>query len=42
MALSQNNTALADALRQQIKLFQAGFPFRSTAQTEAAPGPNQP
>jgi tetratricopeptide (TPR) repeat protein len=42
LALPQNNTALADTLRQHIKLFQAGSPLRSAPQTEAAPGPNQP
>ena len=42
LALAQNNTALADTLRQHIKLFQAGSPLRSAPQTEAAPGPNQP
>jgi tetratricopeptide (TPR) repeat protein len=42
LALSQNNTALADTLRQHIRLFQAGSPLRSAPPTEAAPGPNQP
>ena len=42
LALSQNNTVLADSLRQQIKLFQTGSQFRSASQTETAPAPNQP
>jgi superkiller protein 3 len=42
LALSQNNPALANTLRQHIKLLQAGSPLRSAPQTEAAPGPNQP
>ena len=42
LALSQNNPALANTLRQHIKLFQAASPLRSVPPTEAAPGPNQP
>jgi tetratricopeptide (TPR) repeat protein len=42
LAIAQNNTALAETLRQHIKLFQAGSPLRNAPQTEAAPGPNQP
>jgi tetratricopeptide (TPR) repeat protein len=42
LARSQNNAALADTLRQHIKLLQAGSPLRSAPPTEAAPGPNQP
>jgi tetratricopeptide (TPR) repeat protein len=42
LALSQNNTALANTLRQHIKLFQSGSPLRSAPQTKAAPGLNQP
>jgi tetratricopeptide (TPR) repeat protein len=42
LALAQNNTALAETLRQHIMLFQAGSPLRNAPQTEAAPGPNQP
>jgi spermidine synthase len=42
LALSQNNPALADALRQQIKLFQAGSPLRSAPPAGAAPDSNQP
>jgi capsule polysaccharide export protein KpsE/RkpR len=32
MALTQTNTARADALRSQLKLYQAGSPFRDTEQ----------
>jgi Flp pilus assembly protein TadD len=32
LADAQSNTALADALRSQIKLYQAGSPFRDTVQ----------
>jgi tetratricopeptide (TPR) repeat protein len=39
LAAAQNNTALADALQEQIKLYQAERPFRDTAQTPAAPRP---
>jgi tetratricopeptide (TPR) repeat protein len=42
LALSQNNTALANTLRQHIKLFQAGSPLRSTAQMNAAPDSTPP
>ncbi len=42
LARAQNNTEMAETLRQHIKLFQAGSPLRSAPQTEAAPGPNQP
>jgi tetratricopeptide (TPR) repeat protein len=42
LALAQNNTALAETLRQHIKLLQAGSPLRSAPPTEAAPNPNQP
>ena len=40
LARTQNNTALANTLRQHIKLFQAGSPLRSAPPTDAAPGPN--
>ena len=42
LALPQNNTALADTLRQHIKLFQAGSPLRSASQTNAAPDSTPP
>jgi tetratricopeptide (TPR) repeat protein len=42
LARAQNKTALAETLRQHIKLFQAGSPLRSAAQTEAAPDSTQP
>ena len=42
LARAQNNTVLAEALRQQVKLLQAGSPLRSTPPKEPAPGPNQP
>ncbi len=41
LALSQNNTALADTLRQHIKLFQAGSPLHSASPMNAIPGPNR-
>jgi tetratricopeptide (TPR) repeat protein len=37
LALSQNNAALANTLREHIKLFQAGSPLRSVSPTNAAP-----
>jgi hypothetical protein len=42
LALSQNNPALENTLRQHIKLLQAGSPLRSAPPTEAAPDLNQP
>ena len=36
LALAQNNTPLAETLRQQIKLFQAGSPLHDVPQTAAA------
>jgi protein O-mannosyl-transferase len=42
LALAQNNTALAETLRQQIKLFQAGSPFHDVPQTTAAPDSTPP
>ncbi len=42
LALTQNNPALANALRQHIKLFQEGSPLRSAAQTNAAPASTPP
>ncbi len=42
LALSQNKTALADGLRQHVKLFQRGIPLRDVSQTNAAPGSTPP
>ncbi len=42
LARAQNNTALAESLRQQIKLFQAGSPFRSAPLTNDAPDSTPP
>ena len=42
LALTQNNPALANTLRQHIKLFQAGSPLRIAAQTNAAPDSTPP
>jgi tetratricopeptide (TPR) repeat protein len=42
LARAQNNTSLADTLRQQIKLFQAGSPFRSAPLTNAGPDSTPP
>jgi tetratricopeptide (TPR) repeat protein len=42
LARSQNNTALADTLRQHIKLFQTGLPLRDVSQTNAGPGSTPP
>jgi superkiller protein 3 len=42
LALSQNNAALADTLRRQIKLFQAGSPLRSVSSTGAVPNSTPP
>lgn len=42
LALTQNNPALANVLRQHIKLFQEGSPLRSAAQTNAAPASTPP
>jgi tetratricopeptide (TPR) repeat protein len=42
LARAQNNTNLADSLRQQIKLFQSGSPFRCTPPTNAVPDSTPP
>jgi tetratricopeptide (TPR) repeat protein len=42
LALSQNNTALANTLRQHIKLFQTRLPLRDVSQTNAAPDSTPP
>jgi hypothetical protein len=41
-ATAQNNTALANALQRQIALYQAGFPFRDTSQTNVSACSNRP
>ncbi len=42
LALSQNNTALANTLREHIESFQAGSPLRSHPPTDAVSGTSQP
>jgi tetratricopeptide (TPR) repeat protein len=42
LARAQNNNTLTETLRQQIKLFQAGSPFRSTPPTNAVPDSTPP
>jgi hypothetical protein len=42
MAESQSNATLADALRSQIALYQAGLPFRDTCLANGASGQSQP
>jgi tetratricopeptide (TPR) repeat protein len=42
LALAQNNAALADDLRQHIKLFQANTPLRNAAPVGSAPRSNPP
>ena len=37
LAAAQNNTLLVDALQDQIRLYQAGAPFRESGQTNASP-----
>jgi protein O-mannosyl-transferase len=42
LANAQNDTALADALQGQLRLYQTGSPLRDTYQTNAAPGSSRP
>ena len=42
LAAARSDAALADALRSQIKLYQAGFPFRDTGQTDGVAKRGQP
>ena len=41
MADSQSNAVLANALRSQLKLYEAGSPFRDPGQAELSPGPSR-
>jgi len=42
LANFQSNTALADMLRSQLQLYQAGSPFRDTGQTNGTANPGHP
>jgi len=42
LAATQTNTVLIDALRVQIKLYEAGLPFRDTDRINIPVCPNQP
>jgi hypothetical protein len=42
LATTQNNTALANALRMQIGFYQAGSPFRDISLTNALSSESQP
>ena len=42
LADAQSNAALADTLRSQIKLYQAGSPFRDIGLTDGAANPGRP
>jgi capsule polysaccharide export protein KpsE/RkpR len=42
LATTQNNTAVADALRAQIGFYEADTPFRDISLTNALPSESQP
>jgi tetratricopeptide (TPR) repeat protein len=42
LSIAQSNSAYAELLREHIRLYQSGSPFRDTGHTSAAPNPDLP